>query len=109
MAQINPYINFYGNVESTFHFYKSIFGGEIAMVQRFKNIGYNEFTIPVSEANKITHIALPIGKNILKENAVPESMGRVNEDENRSKIIISAAIREEVDPLFKKTHSLRNY
>jgi PhnB protein len=46
------------------------------------------------------HIALPIGKNSLMANDVPESMGRVNENENRSKIMISAESREEADNLF---------
>ncbi len=52
------------------------------------------------EANKIMHIALPIGKNILMANDVPEFMGRVNENENRSKISINAESREEADRLF---------
>ena len=46
------------------------------------------------------HIALPIGGNILMGNDVPEFMGRVNEEENRSKISISAESREEADKLF---------
>jgi PhnB protein len=45
------------------------------------------------------HIALPIGKNILIANDVPESMGKTNENENRSKISISAESREEADKL----------
>ena len=35
MAQINPYINFNGNAEEAFNFYKSVFGGEFAMIMRF--------------------------------------------------------------------------
>ena len=46
------------------------------------------------------YIALPIGKNILIANDVPESMGRVNENENRSKISINAESKEEADKLF---------
>lgn len=46
------------------------------------------------------HIALLIGNNILMGNDVPESMGRVNENENRSKIAISPESREEADRLF---------
>ncbi len=45
-------------------------------------------------------IALPIGNNVLIANDVPESMGRVNEKENRSKISISAESKEEADKLF---------
>lgn len=46
------------------------------------------------------HIALPIGPNILMGNDVPESMGRVEERENRSRISISAGSREEAGRLF---------
>jgi PhnB protein len=35
------------------------------MVLRFKDMANDEFPIPAHEANKIMHIALPIGKNIL--------------------------------------------
>ena len=45
-------------------------------------------------------IVLPIGKNTLMANDVPEGMGRVNENENRSKIFIRAESREEADKLF---------
>src|SRR3990167_10693502 len=79
MATINPWINFNGNAEEAFNFYKSVFGGE--------------FT-------KVPFFALPIGKNILIANDVPESMGRVNENENRSKISVSAESKEEADKVF---------
>jgi PhnB protein len=54
-----------------------------------------------NDANKIMHIALPVGKNILMGNDVPEFMGRVNENENRSKISVSADSKEEADRIFK--------
>ena len=100
MALINPYINFNGNAEEAFNFYRSVFGGEFAMVMRFKDMPNAGFDISEDEANKIMHIALPIGKNVLMANDVPEIMGRVNENENRSKISISAESREEADKLF---------
>jgi len=59
-----------------------------------------EFPVAEHEANKIMHIALPIGKDVLMANDVPESMGRTNENENRSKIVISAETKEEADKLF---------
>jgi PhnB protein len=100
MALINPYINFNGNAEEAFHFYKSVFGGEFATIMRFKDMANADFPVAEHEANKIMHIALPIGKNILMGNDVPESMGRTNENENRSKISISAESKEEADKLF---------
>ena len=100
MAQINPHINFNGNAEEAFTFYKSVFGGEFAKIIRFKDLSSPEFQVSENEANKIMHIALPIGKNILMANDVPESMGRTNENENRSKISISPESKEEAEKLF---------
>ena len=101
MALINPHINFNGNAEEAFTFYKSVFGGEFAKVIRFKDLASPEFPVAEKEENKIMHIALPIGKsNMLMANDVPESMGKTNENENRSKIVISAESKEEADKLF---------
>jgi PhnB protein len=100
MATINPYINFNGNAEEAFNFYKSVFGGEFEKIIRFKDIASAEFPVPEKEADKIMRIALRIGGNILIANDVPESMGRINENENRSKIAITAESKEEADRLF---------
>ena len=100
MVLINPHINFNGNAEEAFTFYKSVFGGEFAMVLRMNDLPSLE-NLSEKDANKIMHIALPIGKsNVLMGNDVPEIMGRVNENENRSKISISAESKEEADKLF---------
>jgi PhnB protein len=100
MATINPHINFNGNAEEAFTFYKSVFGGEFAKIMRFKDLSSPEFPVAASEANKIMHIALPIGQNFLMANDVPEIMGKTNENENRSKIFINTESREEADKLF---------
>lgn len=100
MALINPHINFNGNAEEAFNFYKSVFGGEFTQIMRFKDLSNTEYPVPENEANKIMHISLSFGKNVLMANDVPESMGTVNENENRSKIVISAESKEEADKLF---------
>ena len=101
MALINPHINFNGNAEEAFTFYKSVFGGEFSKVIRFKELASSEFRVSEKEENKIIHIALPIGKNnMLMANDVPEIMGKTNENENRSKIVIIADNKEEADKLF---------
>jgi PhnB protein len=100
MATINPYINFNGNAEEAFNFYKSVFGGEFGGIVRFKDLESSDFPVPETEANKIMRITLPIGANTLIANDVPESMGPVNENENRSKISVSAKSREEADSIF---------
>jgi PhnB protein len=100
MPTINPYINFNGNAEEAFTFYQSVFGGEFSKVVRFKDLAGAGFPMAEQEKEKIMHIALPIGQNVLMANDVPEFMGRVNENENRSKIAISADSKEEADKLF---------
>lgn len=101
MATINSWINFNGNAEEAFTFYKSVFGGEFAKVVRFKDVASAEFPIPEKEENKIMYISLPIGDgNMLIANDVPEIMGQVNERENRSKILVRAESKEEADRLF---------
>jgi PhnB protein len=88
MALINPWINFSGNAEEAFGFYRSVFGGEFSKVVRIEG------------SDKIMQIALPIGDNVLIANDIPESMGRVSEEENRSKISVSAESRTEAEKLF---------
>ncbi|HSW91443.1 MAG TPA: VOC family protein [Candidatus Saccharimonadales bacterium] len=100
MATINPYINFNGNAEEAFNFYKSVFGGEFGTIVRFKDLESAEFPVPENEANKIMRITLPIGANTLIANDVPEGMGPVSENENRSKISVSAKSREEAEDIF---------
>ena len=101
MALINPHINFNGNAEEAFEFYKSVFGGEFSKVVRLKDLASADFEVAANDADKIMHIALPIGKNNrLIGNDVPEFLGRVDENENRSKISISAESKDEADHLF---------
>lgn len=101
MATINPWINFNGNAQEAFTFYKSVFGGEFTKVVRFKDIASTEFPVPEKEENKIMYIALPIGAGtMLIANDVPEILGQVNERENRSKILVSTESKEEADRLF---------
>jgi PhnB protein len=101
MATINPWINFNGNAEEAFTFYKSIFGGEFTKIIRFKDLASSEFPVSDADTEKIMLIALPIGKiNVLMANDVPAFLGKVNENENRSKISVGTESKEEADAIF---------
>jgi PhnB protein len=101
MTTINPWINFNGNAEEALTFYKSVFGGEFAKIIRFKDIASTEMPVADKEKEKIMYITLTIGKdNMLIGNDIPEVMGRVNENENRSKIAVSAESKEEAERIF---------
>ena len=101
MALINPYIHFNGNAEEAFTFYKSAFGGAFAKLMRYKDLASPEHPIAENDANKVMHIALPIGKsNVLMGSDTLAIMGQVTENDNRNTISISAESREEADRLF---------
>lgn len=102
MSKINPYINFNGNAEEAFNFYKSVFGGDFKNLVRFRDLASGEFPISDKEAHKIMHVSLPIGPTVLMGNDVPDSLGRVNEDENRSKIAVNVESREEAERIFNQ-------
>ncbi len=101
MTTISPWINFNGNAEEAFNFYKSVFGGEFTKVVRFKDLARSEHPIGEKDANKIMQIVLPIsGGSMLIGNDVPEFLGTVSENENRSKIYVRTDSKEEAERIF---------
>ena len=71
------------------------------MITRFKDMNFRGSIATEGEANKIMHIALPIGKhNLLMGNDTPNVLGTHNLNETRIKISISAESKEEADKLF---------
>lgn len=99
MAAVNPYLNFNGNAEEAFNFYKSVFGGEFPMVMRFKDVPA-EYRMSESEGEKIMHIALPLGQGtMLMGSDVPEAMGKATIGTNFY-VSISAQSEEEANKLF---------
>lgn len=64
VQSVNPYLNFPGNTLEAFEFYRSVFGGEFPMVLRFRDFPGN-MGAPDAAADRIAHIALPIGQNVL--------------------------------------------
>ena len=103
MARISPHIHFNGDAEEAFMFYKSVFGGEFTKLMRYKDLSIAEFPMHDADANRLMHIALPIGKSsVLLGSDVLEMMGRITETDNRNTISISAESRAEADKLFNE-------
>jgi len=101
MAKINPYLNFDGNTEEAFHFYKSVFGGEFIFLQRMKETPDGNKLKP-EEQNLIMHIALPIGENILMGSDIVESMGHRLRVGNNTFISVSIQTAEEAERIFNQ-------
>lgn len=100
MTVINPYLHFDGNCEEAFNFYKSVFGGEFAMVMRFREMPA-EYQGAESEGEKIMHMSLPIGQGtMLMGSDSPAEMGPGTIGTNYS-IAIAPASEAEAARLFK--------
>ncbi|AKQ46793.1 glyoxalase [Rufibacter radiotolerans] len=100
MASIHPYLNFKGNTEEAFNFYKSVFGGEFLTLQRFKDTDQGA-SLPPQDQDKIMHISLAIGQDsLLMANDVLESMGHTLTVGDNVSLSINADSEEEATRLF---------
>ena len=99
MATINSYLNFPGNTEEAFNFYKSIFGGDFAMIQRFGDTP-EAGTVAEEDKNKLMHIALPIGNNVLMATDAVGDMCTTLKAGNNISLSVSADTKEEADKIF---------
>ena len=63
MNAANPYLNFDGNAEEAFQFYRSVFGGEFAVLVRFKDMGGGPPGATPAELERLAHVSLPFAKD----------------------------------------------
>lgn len=102
MIKLNTYLNFAGNTEEAFNFYKSVFGGELTPVVRFKDMPMEGVKIPKEDENKVMHVGLPIGKDqMLMATDILESLGQRLVIGNNTHISIHPDSKEETDRIFK--------
>ena len=101
MTKFNPYLNFAGNTEEAFVFYRSVFGGEFDNFTRFKDMPIEGFDLPEEAADKIMHVGLPIGQGqMLMGTDTLESLGQRLEPGNNVRISIHPDSKKEADRLF---------
>ncbi len=100
MFKLNPYLNFLGQTEEAFKFYKSVFGGEFTTFQRFKDIPGGPEMAPADQ-EKIMHVSLPLGKgSTLMGTDALESMGQKLIVGNNFSLTVEPESKEEADKLF---------
>lgn len=100
MIKLETYLNFNGNTEEAFEFYKSVFGGNFSSLVRFRDMPMDGVTIPEADAGKIMHISLPVGKNSLMASDSIESLGMKLNQGNNVYIFIAPDNKEEADRIF---------
>lgn len=101
MLNVNPYLHFMGKTEEAMNFYKSVFGGEFSIFQRYKDVAGGEKMLE-EDQEKMIHISLPIGKgNVLMASDNLESMGHEITVGDNFHICIHTENEKETDKLFK--------
>ncbi len=105
MARTSTYLNFAGNTEEAFNFYKTVFGGEFrGGIARFGDMPSGEGAPPISgtDKNLVMHIELQIvGGHMLMGTDAPESMGFNVIFGNNVHINLETDTREETSLLFE--------
>jgi PhnB protein len=101
MTKVHTYLNFAGNTEEAFEFYRSVFGGEFRSRVRFSEMPMEGVDIPEEDRDKMMHIALPIGEDdvLMATDALP-SMGQELRSGNNVYISLHPDSRKEADRIF---------
>jgi PhnB protein len=101
MTRLHSYLNFAGNAEEAFNFYRSVFGGEFSSLVRFKDFPTEGVSVPEEDQDKMMHIGLPIGEdNMLMASDTIPSLGRELTQGNNVYISVHPGTKEEADRIF---------
>lgn len=102
MTRLYPYLNFAGNAEEAFTFYRSVFGGQFSRLVRFKDLPMEGVSIPPEDEDKIMHIALPVGQDdLLMASDTLKSLGQELVQGNNAYISVFPPTRHEADRIFQ--------
>jgi PhnB protein len=103
MVTANIYLNFNGNCEEAFNFYKSVFGGEFCYFSRFNQMPQDEAdNLIESDKNKVLHVALPIGNTVIMGSDCRRDQAEYFVQGNNFSISITAESKDETDKLFNE-------
>jgi len=101
VTKLHSYLNFAGDAQEAFDLYRSVFGGDFSSVVRFKDFPMEGVTIPEEDADKLMHIALPIGEDsMLMASDVPASFGQQFVEGTNVYVSVHPTSRDEADRIF---------
>ncbi|AEV32157.1 hypothetical protein Oweho_1152 [Owenweeksia hongkongensis DSM 17368] len=99
--KVHPYLNFDGQAEEAFNFYKNVFGGEFSSKMKMSEAPDGD-KLPEEDKNRLMHISLPIGKDtILMASDIVQSWGQTLHQGNGNYISLHPESREEADRIFE--------
>ena len=101
MQFVSLYLNFNGNAEEAFQYYRSVFGGEYDGLLRFRDFGEDAMGAPEADRDKIAHISLPLVEGIsLMASDVIGAQAEAFNAGNNVYIYLEMDTAEEADRLF---------
>ena len=105
MARVNTYLNFMGNTEEAFNFYKKVFGTDFISVTRMKDMPRPEGAPALlpEDADKIMNLQLPITNgHVLMATDALESMGHKVQPGNNVTISIDLDSKDEAEKIYNQ-------
>jgi PhnB protein len=101
MTRLHTYLNFAGDADQAFEFYRSVFGGDFSSVIRFRDMPIEGVSIPEEDQDKIMHISLPIGEDsVLMASDTLPALGQRLVRGNNVYVSVHPESREEADRIF---------
>jgi len=102
MKSINVYLSFDGKAEEAFGFYRSVFGGEISAINRFKEMPGSE-KLTEEDRQKVMHISLPLNESFtLMGSDMIQSLGRKMEVGNHVTLSLSPKTEQDAKRIFER-------
>ena len=104
MGKVSIYLNFEGNAEEAFHYYKSVFNTEFASpIMKMGDLPPQDGmpSLPDHEKSRVMHVSLPImDGTLLMGTDILESMGHKKRENNCMTISLEIDTKEEADKLY---------
>ena len=102
MERVSTYLNFMGNTEEAFNFYRSVFGTEfLGPILRMGDSNPDAESLSSAERQMVMHMELPIlSGHILMATDMLESMGHNLQVGNNTTIVLEPDSREETQRLY---------
>lgn len=100
MAKVNSYLNFDGTAEEAFLFYRSVLGGDFAGGIMKMGSAPGAENLSDEMKNRVLHVSLPIGDNLLMGSDIVPEMGQKLQTGNSSYISLHTDSRADADRIF---------
>ena len=97
---LNAYLHFDDNCREAFEFYRSVFGGDFAIITTFADGPADMPPLPDHEKGRIMHVSLPVGGGVLMGSDTCSAFGPPPVSGNNFSISISTESRGETDRVF---------